>query len=312
MDLQSSLSQRGKQIFSDPHAYWPRAINKGTLSVMETTRAKHLGIKLRELREKAQVKPQEACERLSWSDSKLYRIEAGINVIKHADLVAALDLYGADSETRGALEELRAEARSGRRGWWVGFGDAFRSSLPALEASARGIRNYEALVIPGLVQNADYARTLMTASRPDDDPNVIDRRMRARMARQDAIFERQDAPAVHLIVDETALLRPVGGPAVMRKQLTALWEASQRPNLTLQVVPLSAGAHAGLEGPFVILNFDEASYPEVAITEGPGGDVYLEGAADLARLSLAWDRLAMAALSPEDSARMFAELANEE
>lgn len=275
---------------------------------METARSKQLGVKLRELRDAAKVKPQEACAQLGWSRSKLDRIEAGTNLPKPADLLAALDLYGADSESRGALDGLRREAQAGRRGWWVAFGDVFRSSLPALEHSAKRIRTLETTLIPGLLQTPDYARAVITAARPGEEPESIDRRVQARMARQDAVFVRQNPPDVHVILDEVALHRPVGGIDVMEAQISALWTASMRPNVTLQILALEAGAHVGMEGPFVILNFDTPAYPEVGFTEGPGGGLYLEGAADLARLSLTWGRLATTALSPEDSARRCAEL----
>jgi transcriptional regulator with XRE-family HTH domain len=275
---------------------------------VETVRSKSLGAALRELRESAQVKQDDACAQLGWSRSKLDRIEAGVNVIKPADLVAALDLYNADAETRGALEELRKDARSGRRGWWLTFADVFGTSLPALEHDANRIRNFETIVIPGLLQTADYAAALIASARPDADQDGIDKRVRARMARQDAVFLRSDVPAAHFLIYEAALLCPVGGPEVMRAQLSELWAMSRRPNVTVQIVPLDAGAHAGLEGPFMLLTFDNPKFPEVAFTESPGGHVYLEGATDLARISLAWDRLAQAALSPEDSARRCAEL----
>jgi hypothetical protein len=283
---------------------------RGTLSVVETVRSKSLGAALRELREKAQFKPKEAATRLGWSASKLARTEKGATLPTEADLLAALDLYGtADAQRRAELVQLRRDAR--RRNWYVMFSDVFSTSLPALEHDANRIRNYETNVVPGLLQTADYARELIAAALPDADPDVIDKRVRARMARQDAVFLRRDAPAVHFIIDETVLLRPVGGREVMREQLSALWSASRRPIVTVQVVPLSVGAHVGLEGPFAIMNFDNPQFPEVVFTEGPGGHAYLEGELDLRRISLAWDRLAVAALSPEDSAARCAELTRE-
>lgn len=279
----------------------------GTLNVVKTARAKDLGLKLRLLREKAEVKPDEAVEKLEWSRSKLYRIESGTTLIKQGELTAALDLYDADFETRASLEGLRKEVRTGRRGWWVGFNDVFQSSLPAFEHTARRIRVFEDTLIPGLFQTPDYAREVLAAMRPEDSPESIDRRVQARMTRQ-AVVARQDPPDIHVIIDEAALLRRVGSDAVMDAQLSALWAASRRPNVMLQILPFAGGAHAGMDGPFMILTFDEPDFPEVGFVEGQGGDVYLEGAVDLARISLTWDRLAMAALSLEDSARRCAEL----
>lgn len=274
---------------------------------MKTARAKDLGVKLRVQREKAQVKPDEACAQLEWSRSKLYRIESGETLIKQGELAAALDLYGADTATRAALEELRKEVRAGRRGWWAGFNDVFQSSLPAFEDSACKIRAFQDTLIPGLLQTPDYARAVIAAGRPEDSPEMIDRRVQARMNRQHVVH-RQNPPGIHVIISEAALLCRVGGDDVMNAQLSALWAASRRPHVTVQILPLSVGAHAGMDGPFTILTFDERAYPEVAYVEGQGGDVYLEGATDLERISLTWSRLATAALSPEDAARMCAEL----
>lgn len=281
-----------------------------TLSVVETARSKALGTALAELREQAQLKPKEACERLGWSTDKLGRTEKGKTVLTEADLLEALAVYGtADAKTRAELVQLRRDAR--RRNWYVMYADVFATSLPAFEHDACRIRNYETNVIPGLLQTADYARELIAAALPEADPEGIDKRVRARMARQDAVYLRRDAPDVHVVIDETALIRPVGGPEVMREQLSTLWSFSRRPNVTVQIVPLSVGAHVGLEGPFAIMNFDSPKFPEVVFTEGPGGHAYLEGAVDLRRISLAWGRLALAALPPEDSAARCAELIRE-
>jgi hypothetical protein len=128
------------------------------------------------------------------------------------------------------------------------------------------------------------------------------------MQRKNAVFERLHPPEVHIIVDELALLRPVGGREVMDEQISALWALGQRPTVTVQIIPLGVGAHVAMGGPFMILNFDEDAYPEVAFTSGQAGDVYLEGEADLKRLGRTWGRLATAALGPDDSARRCAEL----
>lgn len=275
---------------------------------METIRSKELGARLRELRDRALLKPESACVQLGWSRSKLDRTEAGTTIPKLADLDAALGLYGATTETAGALHDLRIEARSGRRGWWVGFGGVFNGSLPVWEDSARLVRCFETTYVPGLAQTAAYARAVIRVARPEDSPEAIDKRVGARMQRQAAVFERSNPPSVHLIVDEAILLRSVGGKAVLNDQISALWTLGQRPTVTVQIVPLDAGEHAGMDGGFEILSFDTAAYPEVAFTAGQAGDVYLEGATDLTRLDLSWGRLAAAALSPEDSARRCAEL----
>jgi transcriptional regulator with XRE-family HTH domain len=275
---------------------------------MKTIRSIELGGKLRALRVNAGLKPDEACVQLGWDRRKLDRTETGTTIPRLGDLLAAMDLYDASAEDRGALKDLRDEAKAGRRGWWIGFGDVFNGPLPALELSARKIRSFEMNIVPGLAQTSEYARTLIEIARPEDSTEAIEKRLRARMARQDAVYLRADAPSVHFIVDEAALMRPVGGTKVLNDQISALWELGQRPGVTVQIIPLDIGAHAALKGGFEIMDFAVDASPQVAFTAGQEGDVYLEGALDLRRLNNVWDRLATAALTPDDSARRCAEL----
>jgi transcriptional regulator with XRE-family HTH domain len=132
------------------------------------------------------------------------------------------------------------------------------------ESRARIIRQYDALVVPGLLQTPEYAKALIVAGRQTAKPEVIERLLNDRLERQDVIT-RDDPPTLWLIVDESALRRPIGGREIHIAQLDALIEAAQRPNVGLQVIPLSTGAHAGLTCSFTILSFDND--PEVAYTE---------------------------------------------
>jgi transcriptional regulator with XRE-family HTH domain len=132
------------------------------------------------------------------------------------------------------------------------------------ESRAAVIRQYHALVVPGLLQTPDYARALIAAGRPSARPETVESLVAARLERQD-ILARDDPPTLWLVIDETALLRPVGGPEVHRAQLDVLWEAARRPGVTVQVIPLATGAHAGLTGAFTILSFTDE--PDLAYTE---------------------------------------------
>jgi hypothetical protein len=132
------------------------------------------------------------------------------------------------------------------------------------ESRATVIREYDALVVPGLLQTPDYARALLVAGRPNAKPEVIESLLAARLERQE-ILSRDDPPILWLVLDETALHRPVGGRDVHIEQLDVVLEAAQRPGITVQVVPLSTGAHAGLTGGFTILSFRDD--PDVAYTE---------------------------------------------
>jgi transcriptional regulator with XRE-family HTH domain len=132
------------------------------------------------------------------------------------------------------------------------------------ESRANVIREYDALVVPGLLQTPDYARALIAAGRPSARPEMIEGLLAARLERQE-ILARDDPPTLWLVIDEAALLRPVGGAETHRAQLDLLWEAAQRPGITVQVIPLATGAHAGLTSGFTILSF--ADEPDIAYTE---------------------------------------------
>jgi transcriptional regulator with XRE-family HTH domain len=140
---------------------------------------------------------------------------------------------------------------------------AFERFLEA-ESRATVIRQYDALVIPGLLQTPEYARALIAAGRPTAKSEVIERLLSDRLARQQ-ILERDDPPALWLIVDESALRRPIGGREVHLAQLDALIEAAQRPGIGVQVIPFSTGAHAGLTCGFTVLSFKDES--DAAYTE---------------------------------------------
>jgi len=177
-----------------------------------------------------------------------------------------------------------------------------------LEDEATSIFSWQPQRIPGLLQTEDYARAVLTASpripTSPTDPNErwwrVEEHVRARMARQ-LLLTRPTPPTFHAVLGEGALRLQVGGPAAHRRQLERLLEATELPNVTLQVLPFTVGAHAGMDGSFVLLRFADPDDPDVVYIEGQEGDVYPESAEQLARIRLAEERLVEAALSPEES-----------
>jgi transcriptional regulator with XRE-family HTH domain len=276
---------------------------------MGTMRQRRLGRELRDLRERVGLSHGEVISQLGWSRAKLDRIESGTTTPKESDLRSALELYGAASDHRARLVELRREAK--RRGWWTAYGDVFSGSYVAWEDDAARIRDWQPQLIPGLLQTEDYARAVISAARPDEVPSNVERRVQARMARR-TLLGRHDAPQLHAIIDESVLARQVGGGDVMRQQIGFLQDSLRRPNITVQVLKLSAGAHAGVDGAFIILSYTEQAVPDVPYAEGPFGDLYPESAAEISRINMVWDRLAAKALSVEASAELIAGLADEE
>ena len=179
--------------------------------------------------------------------------------------------------------------------------DVFTGSYISMEAEAASIR-INAHVVPGIFQTPGYAHEVIRRTRPAISAEDAERRVAARTARQDALFSRAAPPEIHVILDEAVLHRQVGGPAVTCQQLTALAETAAWPNVTVQVLPFTAGANAGMDGHFVILAFPDPEDPPVAYVEGLMGDVYVEAAEEVDRFTLAWTQLVTQALDPAESA----------
>ena len=151
-----------------------------------------------------------------------------------------------------------------------------------LEAGAASIRNFEPVVVPGLVQTADYAREIFRNGPIELDPDEVERLLEVCRARQE-VLARDDRPRLWAVIDEAVIHRAVGAVGVMRGQLRHLAESGQQGRTTIRVVPYRAGAHAGAIGAFVILDFPEASDPAVVYVETLAGDIYLEERSDVNR-----------------------------
>jgi transcriptional regulator with XRE-family HTH domain len=273
-----------------------------------TVRGRRLMREITRLRHDAGLSLDVASQRLDFSKSKLYRLENGRSRITTDDLEDMLDLYGVNSPQREALIRLNRDAR--KRGWWTAYTDVFSGSYISMEAEAESIR-INAHIVPGLFQTPDYARAVIARTRPTLTAEEAERTVLARTARQQALLGQEHQPEIHVILDEAVLHRQVGGPEVIREQLTTLAEAGTRPAVTIQVLPFSVGANAGMDGKFVILTFPGGEDPSIAYVEGLMGDIYLESEAELDRYNLAWTRLITEALSPDETTAMIAELAKE-
>ncbi len=276
-----------------------------------TVRLRRLAAELRTLRASAGLTRDEVVERTGINVATLYRIEHARVRPQTRTLRTLLDLYGAEREHQDELVALLRDAR--QRGWL----HAYQSELPeqyttyiGFEGEARSVWNYESLYIPGLLQTEDYARAVIGAGLPGARREDIEPRVEVRMQRQDVL--RNDNPLeLWGIVDEAALQRQVGGPAVMQAQLGHLLEAAKLPNITFQVIPFSVGAHAGMPGSFVFMQFTEATIPDVIYLDSMAGDLFLEAEADVRRYRLAFEHLRAVAVSPDASKSLVAALAAE-
>lgn len=276
------------------------------MSYSPTVRGRRLIREVTRLRHEADLSMEAAAARLGWSASKMYRLESGRTRITTDDLADMLDAYGTAGPERDRLLRLCRDART--RGWWTAYADVFSGSYIALEAEAAAIQTHAHIVVPGVFQTPDYAREVITATRPDAQARDTERMVAARTARQRSLFARTKPPRVHAILDEAVLRRRVGGPETMADQLEALGGIAARPDVTIQVLPFTGGTHAGMDGKFTLLEFPED--PPVAYVEGLMGDVYLE-ADEVTRFAAAWDRLACQALPPTESSQLIATIAKE-
>jgi transcriptional regulator with XRE-family HTH domain len=256
---------------------------------------------LRQLRPPHIVTQRQVADALDWSPSKVTRIENGSVSISVTDLRALLAYYGVtDTPVVDGLVDLARRSRRARSPF-AAFGDVFPPDALRFfdyEHSATWIGAIELLVVPGLLQTADYARAVMGVH--DVGAEKTERFVSSRQVRQQ-VLDRPDPPALSFVVDESVLLRAIGGRVVMRAQLEHLLEVAARPHVAIRVIPLALGEHVGLRGPFVLLRFSGTNDPDVVYIEQRRGDAIfqdeLEVTANHQRL---FDELEKRAASPDD------------
>lgn len=268
-----------------------------------------LGSQLRRLREDRNVTREDAGYTIRASESKISRIELGRVGFKERDVSDLLTLYGvADLAEREALLSLAREAN--QPGWWHKYGDILPQWFQAyvgLEAAASLIRTYEVQFIPGLLQTEDYARAVVLLANGSAPKEEIDRRVQLRMERQ-ALLTRASAPRFWAVIDEAVLRRPIGGRDIMRAQLDLLAELSERPNVTLQIIPFGFGGHAAAGGAFSLLRFPDQTLPDIVYIEQLTSALYLEKREDVDTYLESMERLAVEADSPDRSHERFTEI----
>ena len=276
-----------------------------------TVRLRRLAAELRSLRASSGLTRDEVVERTGINVATMYRIEHARVRPQTRTLRTLLDLYGVEKEHQAELVGWLRDARE--RGWL----HAYQSELPeqyttyiGFEGEAETAWDYESLFIPGLLQTEDYARAVISGALPFASREEVQRRVEVRMERQEVL--RNDNPLkLWSIADEAALRRQVGGPAVMRAQFRHLLEASELPHVTFQVIPFDAGAHAGMPGSFIVLQFAEEAIPDVIYVESMAGELFLEQESDVRRYKLVFEHLRAVSASPDASRSLLTSLATE-
>jgi hypothetical protein len=267
-----------------------------------------LGTQLRRLREAKGVTREDAGWEIRGSESKISRMELGRVGFKERDVADLLTLYGVKNEVeRSALIALARQANN--PGWWHRYSDVLPSwfqSYLGLESSASVIRTYEVQFVPGLLQTRDYAHAVIMLGHRRAPADEVERRVGVRMTRQE-VLDRPDPPQLWVVVDEAVLRRPIGGPIVMRGQITSLIEATKLPNVRLQVIPFHAGGHAAAGGAFTLLRFADQELPDVVYMEQLTSSLYLDKREDVDNYAAAMERLCIEAEPPARTAEILDE-----
>lgn len=275
---------------------------------------RRLRTELRNARQAAGLTQESVAEAMDWSPSKIIRIEAGSVGVTTNDLKALLSLYGVTDPARvGELIEIARVSRE--RSWWSDYRDVIASKsffqFIEYEAAASAIHGFQPVMIPGLLQTEEYARAVVSLFAAADAPPGVETLVRIRMRRQELVT-RPDAPSMHFVLDEAAIRRQVGDEQLMRRQFLHLIDLAARPNLTIEVMPFSAGIHPATQGPFVILEFPEAADDDVLFLETSRGDVIVRDDLDeLSRYGEMFEQLKKLSLGPEGSLTYLRTIAEE-
>jgi transcriptional regulator with XRE-family HTH domain len=261
-----------------------------------TLRQRELAARLRELRVRSGMSVADVAQRLLISPAKLSRLETGARPPQLRDVRDLCTLYDVPT---AVVTELMTLARQAREpGWWQRYDViAETNTFVGLEASAVSVCSFESSVIPGLLQTEGYAAIVVKTLAPMFPGVTAQPVVDLRRERQERLLV-ESGPELWFIVDEAALRRRIGGPAVMKEQLTSLLAATEIPNVTLQVLPFETGVHAALQSNFGLLELPDGM-GDIVYVEGLIGFHFLERPEEVVRYRKAFDQLRAAADGPE-------------
>ncbi|MET4658201.1 transcriptional regulator with XRE-family HTH domain [Streptomyces sp. PvP037] len=252
-----------------------------------------LGRRLEELRTRAGLTYEEAATAIGVSHSTIRRMEAAkVARLRLADAEKLLRVYGV-TDQQEIDTFLKSAREANKRGWWHTYRDVVPDWFAAylsLEQAALQIRAYESQFVHGLLQTEAYARALLSAGNPHAPAGATERRIALRTRRQE-LLRRETPPRVWVVMDETVLRWPVGGPDVMRAQIGHLIELHRLPQVTLQIMPFTGGPHPAMRaGSFQLFRFRARELPDVVYLDGLVGAVYLDKGDDVMVYREALDR----------------------
>ncbi len=277
-----------------------------------------IGSELKRMREAAGIERAEVAERFMKTAAWPGHLETGRNLPSVGDLALLLDWYG-HPERLEFFRTLLGRAKRGKD-WWSA--EVFAAAVPewftlylGLESIAATADGYDAMAPAGLAQTEDTARAVIRTALPDLPEEEVERRVALRMARQGVLTDRTDAEPLRMwrVIDESALLRPFGGPKVQKAQLEHYLELAELDNVTFQVLPLSVGGHPSIEGPFTLLTYppEYGDDPGTVYVEDRQRGTTYEEPHQIADFRRDLDVLRELALTPVDSLSFIHRLAKE-
>ncbi|MET7695946.1 helix-turn-helix transcriptional regulator [Streptomyces sp. NPDC005483] len=268
-----------------------------------------LGSQLRQLRRERGITLQTAGDSARVSETKMSRMELGRVSFKRRDVENLLTLYGiTDEQARAGILSLAEEANT--PGWWQQYSDVFPgwwSTYLGLEGAASLIRAYEVQHVPALLQTEEYAHVMCRQHAPRASQAEVERRVALRLERQQAFVD--DACELHVVLDESALRRTYGHRAVMRRQVQYLIDASERPNVRLQIMPFHSMGHPVGARPFTMFSFAQGGLSDVVYVEQLTSALYLDKPADVTQYTEIHEELQRASPAPEASRDLLRDLA---
>lgn|SRR6266568_454508 len=264
---------------------------------------RRLRTELRTARLNKDLTQDQVARAMEWSLSKMNRIEKAKTGISVNDLRALLPLYGITDKER--TEELLDLARAARQApWWREYSEVAPTTLLELidyESAASTVSQFETMFVPGILQTEEYASAVLQVfydekSAPKKVAALVELRTKRR-----ALLTSENAPDFSFVLDESVIRRQAGSAAIMGQQLRHLVDAAELPNVTIHVIPFAVGLHAGMKGPFEVVQFDDTPDENVVFLEGPRGDFIGDDPEETESYLGAFARITETSLAPSDS-----------
>jgi len=252
---------------------------------------------------KKELTQQQVAKAMEWSLSKMNRIEKAKSGISANDLKALLRLYDVTDKKR--IDELATLAREARQSpWWKRYSDVAPPALLELidyESAASAVSQFETIFVPGILQTEEYASAVLQVyydetSVPDKVAALVDLRTRRR-----ELVNSENAPMFSFVLDESVIRRLVGSPAITSRQLMHLVDVATQSNVTIRVVPFTAGLHLGMKGPFEIVQFEDMPDENMVFLEGPSDDIIVDDPTETQNYLAAFKRITEISLGPSES-----------